>query len=71
MEFLDITLLDMTYRYLVTIKQKFKQKRQEFGSEKSSQLKQGKDGPNPHSNGQRKYFHSLGQPFQYATQEGK
>jgi hypothetical protein len=54
MEFLDITSLGTTYRYVVKIEQKFKQKRQEFGSANSSQPKQGKGGPNPHSKGQRK-----------------
>ena len=32
MEFLDITLLGMTYRYAAKIEQKFKQKKQDFGS---------------------------------------
>jgi hypothetical protein len=58
MEFLDITSLGMAYRYVVKIEQKFKQKRREFGSTNSSQLKQGKGGPNPHNKGQRKYGHS-------------
>jgi hypothetical protein len=47
MEFLDITSLGTTYRYVVKIEQKFKQKRQEFGSANSSQPKQGKGSPNP------------------------
>jgi hypothetical protein len=58
MEFLDIASLGMTYRYTVKIEQKFKQKRRDFGSANSSQLKKGKGGPNPHSKGQRKYGHS-------------
>jgi hypothetical protein len=58
MEFLDITSLGMTYRYVVKIEQKFKQKRREFGSANSSQPKQGKGGPNPHNKGQRKDGHS-------------
>jgi hypothetical protein len=47
MEFLDIASLGAAYRYDVKIEQKFKQKRQEFGSANSSQPKQGKGGPNP------------------------
>jgi hypothetical protein len=51
MDFLDITSLGTIYRYDVKIEKKLKQKRREFGSSKSSQLKQGKGGPNPHSKG--------------------
>jgi hypothetical protein len=51
MEFLDITSLGMAYRYVVKIKQKFKQKRREFGPTNPSQPKQGKGIPNPHRNG--------------------
>jgi hypothetical protein len=51
MEFLDITSLGMTYRYIVKIEHKFKQKLQEFGSAKLSHLKQGKGIPNPHKKG--------------------
>jgi hypothetical protein len=58
MDFLDITSLDVTYRYAVKIKQKFKQKRREFRSANSSQLKQGKGGPNPQNKGQSKDGHS-------------
>jgi hypothetical protein len=58
MEFLDITSLGTDYRYVVKIEQKFKQKRQEFGSANSSQPKQGKYGSNPQNKGQRKYGHS-------------
>jgi hypothetical protein len=58
MDFLDITSLGTTYRYVVKIEQKFKQKRREFGSANSSQPKQGKGGPNPQNKGQRKYGHS-------------
>jgi hypothetical protein len=47
MEFLNIASLGTDYRYVVKIEHKFKQKRREFGSAKSSQLKQGKGGPNP------------------------
>jgi hypothetical protein len=49
--FLDITSFGMTYRYVVKIKHKFKQKRQEFGSINPSQPKQGKGRPNPHNKG--------------------
>jgi hypothetical protein len=55
---MDIASLGTSYRYTVKIKQKFKQKRREFGSANSSQPKQGKGGPNPHSKGQSKYGHS-------------
>jgi hypothetical protein len=51
MEFLDIASLSTNYRYNVKIKKKFKQKRREFGSANSSQLKQSKVGPHPHSKG--------------------
>jgi hypothetical protein len=47
MDFLDITSLGSTYRYDVKIEHKFKQKRREFGSTNSSNLKQRKGGPNP------------------------
>ena len=55
MEFLDIASLDTNYRYAIKIKQKFKQKRQEFGSANPSQSKQGKGGPNTHSKGPSRY----------------
>jgi hypothetical protein len=58
MDFLDIASLGTTYRYAIKIEQKFKQKRQEFGSTNSSQSKQGKGIPKPHNKGQRKYGHS-------------
>jgi hypothetical protein len=32
MEFMDITSLGMTYRYVVKVEKKFRQKRCEFGS---------------------------------------
>jgi hypothetical protein len=51
MYFLDIASLGMSYRYVVKIEQKFKQKRREFGYENSSQPKKGKLGPNPHNKG--------------------
>jgi hypothetical protein len=58
MEFLDITSLGTTYRYVVKVEHKFKQKRWEFGSSNSSQPKKGKCGPKPHNKGQSKYGHS-------------
>jgi hypothetical protein len=58
MEFLDIVSLGTTYSYAINIEQKFKQKRREFGSAKSSQLKQGKGGPNPHDKGKNTDGHS-------------
>ena len=57
-EFLDITSLGATYRYVVNIEKKFKQERREFVSANSSQLKQGKGGPNPQNKGQRKTVRS-------------
>jgi hypothetical protein len=36
MEFLDIASLGVTYRYVVNIEKKFKQKRGDFGSANSS-----------------------------------
>jgi hypothetical protein len=51
MDFLDIASLGTTYRYVVKIEHKFKQKRREFASANPSQLKQGKGNPNPHNKG--------------------
>jgi hypothetical protein len=58
MEFLDITSLAMTYRYVINIEQTFKKKRREFVSANPSQPKQRKCGPNPHGKGQSKDGHS-------------
>ena len=58
MEFLNITSLGTTYRYVVNIEHKFKQKRREFGSANSSQPKQGKGVPKPHNKGHNKDGHS-------------
>jgi hypothetical protein len=58
MDFLYISSLGMAYRYVAKIEHKFKQKRQEFESANSSQMKQGKGGPNPQKKGQSKYGHS-------------
>ena len=54
MEFLDISSLGMTYRYVVKIEQKLKQKMWQFGSRNPSQQKTGKGSPNPQKKGQRK-----------------
>jgi hypothetical protein len=51
MDFLDITSLGTTYRYVVKIEQKLKQKQREFGSANPSQSKKGKGIPNPHIKG--------------------
>eukprot|EP00253_Pinus_taeda_P020621 PITA_20621 len=48
-EFLNISSLGTTYRYVVKVEQKFKQKKREFGS---VNLKQGKGAPKPHNKGQ-------------------
>jgi len=49
MEFLDISLLSTTYRYVVKIEKKFKQKKRDFGS---ANPKQGKGASKPQSKGQ-------------------
>ena len=49
MEFLDISSLDVTYRYVVKIKQKFKQKKRDFGY---ANTKQGKGVPKLQNKGQ-------------------
>jgi hypothetical protein len=54
MEFPDISSLGMAYRYVIKIKQKLKQKTQQFGPGNPSQQKIGKGGPNPSNKGQRK-----------------
>jgi hypothetical protein len=54
MEFLDISSLGATYRYVVKIEQKLKQKMRQFGSTNPSQQKQGKGSPNPQNKGKRK-----------------
>jgi hypothetical protein len=69
MDFLDIVSLGAAYRYVVKIVQKFKQKRQEFGSANSSQPKQGKGDLNLQKKGQRKDGHS--QDNQSKTQHKK
>jgi hypothetical protein len=51
MEFLDIASLGRAYIYVVKIEQKLKKKRQDFAYENSSQPKQGKGNPKPHTKG--------------------
>jgi hypothetical protein len=55
MEFMYISSLGATYRYVVKIEQKLKQKTWQFGPRNPSQQKPGKGVPNPLNNGQRKY----------------
>ena len=55
MEFLDISSLGVAYRYVVKIKQKIKQKMQQFGPGNPSQQNLGKGSPNLPNKGQRKY----------------
>jgi hypothetical protein len=55
MEFLDISSLVTSYRYAIKIKQKLKQKTQQFGPGNPSQKNPGKGGPNPLNKGKRKY----------------
>jgi hypothetical protein len=51
MEFLDISSLGATYRYVVKIEQKFKQQnKQEFGLQIHNNIKYGKDDPNSQKN---------------------
>jgi hypothetical protein len=51
MEFLDISSLGVTYRYVVKIEQKFKQQNKwEFRSANPQQPKYGKGGPNSQNN---------------------
>jgi hypothetical protein len=52
--FLDISSLGATYRYVVKIEQKLKQKTRQFGPRNPSQQKSGKGGPNSQNKGQRK-----------------
>jgi hypothetical protein len=47
MDFLDISSLGVTYRYVIKIEEKLKQKTQQFGIGNPSQEKPGKGGPNP------------------------
>jgi hypothetical protein len=50
MDFLDISSLSFSYRYVVKIEQKFKnQNKWEFGSTNPQQLKYDKDNPNKQS----------------------
>jgi hypothetical protein len=50
MDFLDISSLDVAYRYAVKIEQKFKhQNKREFGSTNPQQPKYDKDDPNKQS----------------------
>ena len=48
MDFLDISLLGTTYRYAAKIEEKFKQKKQDFGS---ANQKQAKGSPKPQNQG--------------------
>ena len=51
MKFLYISSLGMTYRYVVKIEQKLKQKMRQFGLGNPSQKNLGKGGPNPPKKG--------------------
>ena len=55
MEFLYISSLGTTYRYVIKIVLKLKQKTQKFGPGNPSQQKPGKGGPIPPRKGQSKY----------------
>jgi hypothetical protein len=48
MDFLDISSLGVAYQYVAKIEQKFKQKKQDFGSVNQ---KQGKGTPKPQNKG--------------------
>jgi hypothetical protein len=54
MEFLDISSLGTTYRYVVKIEQKLEQKTRQFGPGNPSQQKPGKGSPNPLNKGRSK-----------------
>jgi hypothetical protein len=54
MEFLDISSLGVTYRYVNKIEQKLKQKTRQFGLGNPSQQKPEKGGLNPQNKGQSK-----------------
>jgi hypothetical protein len=51
MDFLDISFLGATYRYVVKIERKFKQKMRQFGPGSPSQQNIGKGGPNQQKKG--------------------
>jgi hypothetical protein len=51
MEFLDVSSLGVTYRYVVKIEKKLKQKMRQFGLGNSSQKNPGKGGTNPQKKG--------------------
>jgi hypothetical protein len=54
MEFLYISSLGMSYRYVIKIKQTLEQKMQKFGPGNLAQKKIGKSDPNPQNKGQNK-----------------
>jgi hypothetical protein len=55
MEFLDISSLGATYRYVIKIEQKLKQKTRQFGLGNPSKKNPRNGGPNPQNKGQNKY----------------
>jgi hypothetical protein len=71
MEFLDIASLGTAYRYVVKIEQNFKQKWREFGSTEPLRVEAGKRQRQPKQQGTKSIWSPLGQPVQFATQEGK
>jgi hypothetical protein len=60
MEFLDISTLGMTYRYVVKIEHNIKQKRQQFGLGNPSHQNPGKGSPNPQKKKSRAKMDSIG-----------
>jgi hypothetical protein len=71
MEFLDIASLGTTYRYVVKIEHKFKQKRVRVWICKPLTAEAGKRQPQPTQQGTKSRWSPSGQPVQAATQEGK
>jgi hypothetical protein len=69
MEFMDISSLGVTYRYVIKINQNLKQKMRQFGPGNRSQEKPGKGNPNPHNKGKIKYGQY--QDNQFKLQETK
>jgi hypothetical protein len=69
MDFLDISSLGAAYRYAINIKQKLKQKMQQFGHGNPSQQNLGKGAPT-HRTKDREKKDLLRTTFQAASKEG-
>jgi hypothetical protein len=71
MEFLDISSLGMTYRYVVKIEQKLKQKTQTVWVCKPLTVEAGKRWPQPIEQRVEKGWTTSGQPVQTTNKEGQ